>query len=173
MNVRYSSYSDQLYRFAWNICCLMFFRYSFRTMFFWRRSLLRFFGASIHQTSRVYPSAFIYNPSKLTMHANSCMADYVCCYNVDSVTICENVTVSQYTHICTAGHDYRLTAFPLISKPIVFSPGTWICANCFVSPGVVTAENTVLLPFSCLAMSTLKDSVYGGVPAKFVKKRYS
>lgn len=166
---KYATFSNQFYRFLWSVCSLFLFRLSFRPLHAWRRLVLNSFGANLHPSARVYPTTVIYDPRKLTMGPNSCLADHVICYNVDHVHISSGSTISQYTHLCTAGHDITAADFPLKSAPIFVGSDVWVCANCFISPGAVLANNSVLLPCSCLVKSTFPHSIFAGVPATLKK----
>lgn len=166
---KYATYSNQCYRFLWSVCSFFLFRLSLRPFHAWRRLVLNLFGANLHPSARVYPTTVIYDPRKLTMGSNSCLADHVICYNVDHVHISPGSTISQFTHLCTAGHDIAGAGFPLKTAPIFVGPDVWVCANCFISPGAVLANNSVLLPCSCLVKCTLPYSIFSGVPASFKK----
>ena len=168
---RYSSFSNQYYRLLWSVCSLLFVRLSLRPFFAWRRFILNLFGAKLHASARIYPTTVIYDPRKLSMGPNSCIADHVNCYNVDFVQISSGSTVSQFTHLCTAGHDIRSADFTLTTAPIVIGNNVWVCSNCFVSPGAVLADNSILLPCSCLAKCTFPNSIFSGVPAKLKSYR--
>ena len=168
---KYSSYANQCYRLVWSVCSLLFIRLSLRPFYEWRCFVLNLFGANLHSSARIYPTTIIYDPRKLIMGPNSCMADHVICYNVDFVHISSGSTISQYTHLCTAGHDISGPEFSLTTSPILIGSHVWVCSNCFVSPGSILADNSVLLPCSCLVKCTYPNSIFSGVPAKLMKYR--
>ena len=49
----------------------------------WRVLVLKFFGAKIEWSSKIYPSANIFMPWNLEMKKNSCLGKNVDCYNYD------------------------------------------------------------------------------------------
>ncbi len=69
------------------------------------------------------------------MGDRSCLADGVDCYCVAKITIGANTTVSQYSYLCTASHDYTDPAMPLLAAPIVIGENAWITADVFVGRG--------------------------------------
>ena len=62
----------------------------------------------------MYASAKIWAPWNLKMEKGSCIGPEAVIYNQAKVTLEENVCVSQYAYICTAGHNmvssFRLQA---------------------------------------------------------------
>ena len=66
---------------------------------------MKCFGAQIGKDCKVYPSANIWNPKHLRLGDRVIVGDSVDLYNVDSIHIESDVTISQYAFICTASHD--------------------------------------------------------------------
>jgi len=138
----------------------------------WRVLVLKFFGAKIEWSSKIYPSANIFMPWNLEMKKNSCLGKNVDCYNYDKISISQNSIVSQNSFLCTASHQYDSKSFDLVKAPITIKGNVWVAANCFVAPGTIMERDSVLLGNSNLTQNTKKNSVYAGNPAKFRKKRY-
>lgn len=155
----------------WSTCYVLLFRPSPRPFHGWRRLILRLFGAQMGRKANVYPSAKVWAPWNLIMHDGACLADDVDCYNVGIVTIGENTTVSQYSYLCTASHDYTLKSHPLIHSPITIEAQVWVCADCFVGPGVTIGEGSVVGARSSVFKSIESWGVYAGSPAQCIKKR--
>jgi putative colanic acid biosynthesis acetyltransferase WcaF len=165
------SLRSRVVRRWWNLVWLLLFRPTPVAFFGWRRFLLRVFGADLSKTCVIYPSVKIWAPWNLTMKASSCLADYVDCYCVAPIFIGENATVSQYTFLCTASHDYTKRDMPLIAKNIVVASRAWVCADVFVGPGVVIGEGAVVLARSVAVHDLEPWSVCAGHPAKKIKDR--
>jgi len=66
------------------------------------------------------------------MADHSCLSEAVDCYCVDKITIGAHSTVSQYSFLCTASHDYTDPKMPLTTAPIVIGERVWIAADVFV-----------------------------------------
>lgn len=162
---------NRLARAAWGVVYALFFRFSPRPLHRWRTFLLRLFGARLHPTARVYPRARIWAPWRLTMGAHACIGDDVDCYNVGGVSIGDSSTVSQYSYLCGATHDFERPDHPLVPKPITIGKNVWVAADVFVGPGVTIGDGTVVGARSSVFSDLPAWMVCVGTPAKPVKER--
>jgi putative colanic acid biosynthesis acetyltransferase WcaF len=137
----------------------------------WKRFLLRLFGAKLHKTAHVYSSVRIYMPWNLEMHAYSCLAPEVDCYNVAKITIGAHATVSQKTYLCAASHDINQPNYPLIVSPIVICDQAWVGASAFIGMGVTIGQGAVVGATASVFKDVDPWTVVGGNPAKFLKSR--
>ncbi len=158
-------------RVLWNIVCALLYRPTPSPLHAWRRMLLRCFGARIASGAHPYPKARIWAPWNLTMERNSCLANYVDCYSVDSIVIGQDAVVSQYTYLCAASHDYEDHRFPLITAPIRIGVRAWVAADVFIGPGVDVGDGAVVAARSTVVKDVAPWSVVAGNPARFVKFR--
>ena len=166
------SLRNKLYRLAWNITSAVLFRPLAGTIFNkWRISLLKLFGAKIGEKSIIYSSAKIWMPCNLIVGQRTCIGPKVFCYNPQPITIGNKVTISQNTYLCGGSHDINDLALGFISAPIVIKDFSWVCANCFIMMGTTIEEGCIIGATASLFKSTEPWGVYGGNPAKFLKKR--
>jgi len=165
------SVGNRLARVLWGLVCLLLFRPSPRPLHRWRNLLLRAFGAGLHPTARVYPRARVWAPWNLRMGAHACIADDVDVYNVRPITIGESSTVSQYSYLCGATHDFEHAAHPLVPRPITIGRNVWIAADVFVAPGVTIADGVVVGARSTVLKDLPAWTVAGGYPARVIKPR--
>jgi len=157
---------------AWLIVYTLFFRPFVGELFrYWRIFLLRLFGAKIGRRCIVYPSAKVWAPWNLEMGDAVCIGPNVFCYNPSLIKIGNKVTVSQNTYLCGGSHDIEDLALGFITQPIIISDYVWICADCFIMMGIVIAKGCIIGATSSLFKSTEPFGVYGGNPAKYIKKR--
>lgn len=170
INTRLSIF-NKLSRMLWAICWGLLYRFSPIGMHGWRRLLLRLFGASVGKGVHPYPSSKIWAPWNLTMDDYSCLSHGVICYNVAHVHLGKSATVSQYSHLCTATHDYTDPAMPLMIAPICICDHAWVTADVFVGPGVIIGEGAVVNARSSVFSDIEPWSVAKGYPAKSYKKR--
>lgn len=133
--------------------------------------LLRLFGARIGANAHPYPSAVIWAPWNLEMGEHSCLSDKVDCYSVDAIRLGPHATVSQYSFLCTASHDYALPRMPLITAPITIERGAWIAADVFVGPGVTIGEGAVVGARSTVLKAVDPMTVVAGNPPRVLGKR--
>ncbi|MEQ1795345.1 MAG: putative colanic acid biosynthesis acetyltransferase [Nitrospira sp.] len=164
------SYRNRVGRVVWTTVWWVLFRPSPRPFHVWRCGLLRLFGATIERGAHPYPSARVWAPWNLTMGEGSCLGDHVDCYSVDRVTLEPYATVSQYSFLCTAGHDYTIREMPVITAPIKIGRRAWVAADAFVGPGVMIGEGAVVGARASVFRSVDAWTVVGGTPARILKK---
>lgn len=156
----------------WNICWTILARpFPKSTFMFWKRFLLRLFGAKIARTANIYASAKVFMPWNLDMKEHACLASGVDCYNAAPIIIGVDATVSQRAYLCTASHNISSSRHEQIEKPIIIADRAWIAAEAFVGPGVTIGEGAVVGARTAVFKDVEPWSVVGGNPAKFIKKR--
>ncbi len=101
----------------------------------------------------------------------SCLGDHVDCYCVDKIRIGAHATVSQYSYLCAASHDYTDPAMPLMTAPISIGERAWVTADVFVAPGISIGEGAVVLARSSVFRDIEPWVVAAGSPATAIKPR--
>ena len=162
---------NKIGRVLWGFVWLLLYRPSPKPFHFWRRSLLRLFGARIGSGACPHPSAKIWAPWNLEMGDHSCLSHSVDCYCVAPVRIGAHATVSQYSYLCTASHDCEQSDMPLITAPILIGDGAWITADVFVGPGVTIGNGAVVGARSTVIKDVPPWTVVAGNPAKVLRHR--
>jgi putative colanic acid biosynthesis acetyltransferase WcaF len=165
------STGNRALRLAWSLVWLLLYRPSPAPLHAWRRLLLRLFGAAVATGAHPYPRARIWAPWNLSMAAHSCLANDVDCYCVAPIALGAHATVSQYSFLCSASHDYRDPAMPLVAAPIVIGPDAWIAADVFVGPGVSIGAGAVIGARSTVLADVEAWSVVGGSPLRQLDRR--
>ena len=165
------SVGNRLRRVVWNVAYTFLFRPSPRPCHAWRTFLLRAFGAAIGKQCHVYPKVKIWAPWNLVMDDCAGMADDVTCYSMATVTLGKKVVVSQGAHLCTGTHDYESSSFQLYAQPIVVGDNAWLCAECFIGPGVTIGEGAVIGARSVVTKDMPTWMVCAGQPCKPLKNR--
>lgn len=165
-------------RSIWHIVWLLLYRPTPRLLHPWRCLLLSLFGAKLGEKVHPYPSARVWAPWNLEMGDHSCLSEHVDCYCVDKIRIGAHATVSQYSFLCTASHDYCDLNMPLVTAPITIGERVWITADVFVAPGVTIGEGAVVLARSSVfenieawvvavaILRNLSDAVYAEITRK-------
>lgn len=166
--------SIKIKRALWNVCSVVLFR-PFVTGVFrsWRLFVLRIFGATLDNDVNVYSSVKIWAPWNLEMHHGSCLGPDVVCYNQANVILEENVTVSQYSYLCTAGHetnDLNTADSGLIISDITLKNGAWVGTRAFIGMGVVVGEGAVVGATASVYKDVEPKTIVGGNPACVIKK---
>jgi len=158
-------------RGAWNITWLLLAAWTPPPLHGWRRFLLRLFGAKIAPTARVYGSARIWYPPNLIMGQHTVIGWGTLCYSQEMVELEDYANVAQRSHLCTGTHDIDDPNFQLIAKPILIKRHAWVAADAFVGPGVTLHEGAVLGGRGVTFKSLEPWTVYGGNPAREIRKR--
>lgn len=171
MEPMHLSFLNKIGRLLWSVVWLLLYRPSPRLLHPWRRLLLILFGANLGKAVHAYPSARIWAPWNLEMGDHSCLGEAVDCYCVAKISIGSHTTVSQYTFLCTASHDYTNPSMPLVAAPIFIGRRVWIAADVFVAPGSTIGDGAVIGARSSVFESVPPWTVMGGNPAKPLKKR--
>jgi putative colanic acid biosynthesis acetyltransferase WcaF len=135
-----------------------------------RNMLLRLFGAKIDKDALVYNTCTVFAPWNLVV-GRSCIGPNTIIYNKDMIIIGDDSVVSQYSYLCTAGHDTSSLMLPLITAPIEIEDHVWIAANCFIGMGVIISEGAIVGARSAVFKDVEPWTIVGGNPAKFIKKR--
>lgn len=165
------SLKNRLARLVWAIVYTLFFQTSPRPFHAWRAFLLRCFGAKLGKGCHVYPKAKIWAPWNLVMEDHAGMADNVNCYSIAVISLGKKVVVSQGTFLCTGTHDYEDPSFQLYAKPIYVGDNAWLCAECFIHPGITIGEGTVIGARSVVTKDMPAWKVCAGNPCKPIKHR--
>lgn len=166
------NYSKRIYikRILWSIG-KVFFKFSPRIAFSYRNFILRLFGAKIGKGVHIYSSAAIWFPWNLKIDDYSAIGENALIYNLGTITIGKQVTISQRAHLCAGTHDYTDPKMPLIRPEIRIANNVWICADAFIGPGVIIREGSIIGACAVMTKSSESWKIYAGNPAKILKDR--
>ncbi|MEO1996151.1 MAG: WcaF family extracellular polysaccharide biosynthesis acetyltransferase [Planctomycetaceae bacterium] len=162
---------NKLRRVVWWLIYTCLFRLSPRVTHRWRCFLLRLFGARVGRGVKVDPSCRIWAPWLLNLGDESAISHGADCYNVAPIHIGSHATVSQRAFLCTASHDPADPHMRLTSAPIKIGDQAWICAEAFVSPGVVIGKGAVAAARAVVTRDVAPWTIVGGNPAEVIKQR--
>lgn len=132
--------------------------------------LLRLFGARIGKGVMLKPRVNIKYPWHLQIGNYSWIGEGVWIDNLTTVTIGNNVCISQGAVLQTGSHNYKSTAFDLIIGPITLEDGVWIGNCAIVNKGVIVHSHAILSSGSVTTKNLDAYAIYQGNPA--VKVRY-
>jgi len=165
------SVSTHIGRGLWNVAWLLLFRPTPKLLWRWRGLLLRVFGARLGPQAYVAASCRIWAPWNLTLEERAAMGEHVDCYNVVAVRVGREATISQYSYLCTATHEFEMPGMPLNAQPIRIGAHAWICADVFIGPGVTVGEGTVVGARSSVFSDLPAWRVCFGTPAQPKRER--
>jgi putative colanic acid biosynthesis acetyltransferase WcaF len=133
--------------------------------------ILRIWGAKIGKDILIRQRVRVLMPWNLAIGNVVAIGSGVNFYNFATVTIDNQVVVSQDVFLCTGSHDYSHPEMPLICKPIAIRSYSWVAAGAFVGPGVTVGEGSVIGARSVVTKDTAPWAVLAGNPAKLLKYR--
>lgn len=160
-------------RWLWALVQSTAFRWSPRGCHRFRIALLRLFGAQIPADGhvRIYPTAQVIYPWKLTCAPRVLIGPHVNIYNLATVTLGYGVQLSQSVHLCAGTHDYSQWAMPLVTQPISIESNVWLGAEVFVGPGVTIGELAVIGARSLVMKDQPPRMICAGHPCRPLKPR--
>lgn len=90
------------------------------------------------------------------------------------VEIGKSVFFGHGVKVISRGHDYTKSGIArklaITEKPIVIKNGVWIGTGVVILGGVTIGENAVVAAGSVVTKDVAANCIYGGVPAKLLKR---
>lgn len=136
-----------------------------------RVALLRLFGARIGRGVVIHSEVVVKYPWHLILGDHCWIGERVWIDNLTTVRLGNSVCVSQGAYLCTGNHDWSDPAFGLRIEPIQLFDGSWAGAQSTLLPGAVLSEGSVAAAGCVLAGTVPAFEIFGGNPAKFLRKR--
>lgn len=133
--------------------------------------LLRVFGATIGAGVLIKPNVNIKYPWNLDVGNHVWIGENVWIDNLVKIKIGDNVCISQGAMLLTGNHDYSMTSFDLICKPIILEDGVWLCAKSVVCHGVLCKSHSILTVGSVATRDLDPYCIYQGIPALPLRNR--
>jgi len=134
--------------------------------------ILRSFGAKIGKGVVIKPRVNIHFPWKLIIGDDAWIGEESFLLNFETLTIGDNVCISQRAFLCGGNHDFTVSEMPYRNGPITLMPGCWIGASVFISPGVTIGIDTVVTAGSVVTNTLESNSIYKGNPLVYIKPRW-
>ena len=134
-----------------------------------RIALLRAFGAQIGAGVLIRHRVRIQWPWKLTIGDNSWVGTDAELYNLDHITIGNDVCISQQAYICSGSHDRHSPTFEFDNAPIAIEDGVWLCARSTVLRGVTIGANSTVAATALVTRDVPPDSLVTPPPSTVVR----
>ena len=139
---------------------------------FWRKVILRIFGAKIGKGGKIKPFIRISEPWNLSVGDYCWLGESIWIDNIAFVKIGSRVCISQGVYICTGNHNYKKELFDLMLKSIIIEDDCWLAAKSVISPGSILKQGSVVSIGSVVSGTLKENGVYKGNPATLFKYRY-
>ncbi|MBQ9258422.1 MAG: sugar O-acetyltransferase [Neisseriaceae bacterium] len=90
--------------------------------------------------------------------------------DLGGIVIEDNVLIAPQVKIISVNHDINpKTRRGVILSPVHIKKNAWIGAGATILPGVTIGENAVIAAGAVVNKNVPDNTIYGGVPAKFLK----
>lgn len=162
---------SRIVELTWMIVSALIFRHGLAIWSGLKVFVLRAFGARVGKGVVIKPCVQIKFPWKLTVGNDVWIGEHVWIDNLDTVTIGNDVCISQGAMLLCGTHDYKRETFDLITRPINIEDGAWICARAIVCPGVRIGSRAVLTAGAVANHDLDANGVYQGNPAAWKRFR--
>ncbi len=114
-----------------------------------------------------------YNPSNVTIGSDVYIAKDCWFSAGEEIVIGNKILFGPYVVVVTGNHSIAKGSYydgpPVERKKVVIGDGSWIGAHATILSGVEIGATTLLAANAVLSVSTEPRSIYGGIPAKFIK----
>ena len=159
------------YRLAWYLLGAPLLRSAVLPSSAFRVRLLRWFGAEIGAGAVIKPGVRVKFPWKLKMGSHCWIGEDCWIDNLATVSLGDNVCLSQDVYLCTGSHDWTDPSFSLITRSIRIHDGAWVAARVSVGPGAAIGEHGIA-GFGAVVTGYIPPyEIHSGNPAVFVRKR--
>ena len=162
---------DFIKKFFWNFIGKPFVS-SFIPGTYWRKIILRLFGAKIGIGGKIKSYIKVSEPWNLIVGDHCWLGENIWIDNLSIVKIGNRVCISQGVYICTGNHNYKKELFDLMLKSIIIEDDCWLSAKSIISPGSILKQGSIASIGSTVSGTLKENSIYKGNPAKFFKFRY-
>lgn len=137
----------------------------------YRILLIRLFGAKIDWNASLHPTAEIDYPWNLNMKNLSSLGEHCWIYAMAPISIGELTCIGKNVFLLTGTHEIEKSTFDLVTKPITIGNCCWIATSATILPNITIGNYSVVAANSVVTKNVDCNSVVGGNPAKFIKKR--
>lgn len=161
---------------AFNELRYVFINYFVTYIPFWpiRRMLYILAGMKIGKGSRILQRTIVVSPNHISIGDRTYINENCFLDGRDGILIGDDVTIAIYSKLITGGHDIDDDDFSYKGLPITIDDHCAVFADSVVLGGAVLQKGCIVSAKSLVRKGCYKNnSVYGGVPARFIRKRES
>lgn len=114
--------------------------------------------------------------SKFEIGENSYLNECCTVIGIEDITIGNNVMIAPKCNIISANHNYDNKEIDMLfqgdyAKGITIEDNVWIGTNATILDGVNIGSGSIIAAGSVVCKDVQPNCIYGGVPAKLIKKR--
>jgi maltose O-acetyltransferase len=138
-----------------------------------RKSIYRRLGLTISPESWNIGSRCYFHSSDMVIGERTIINDFCYFENVARITLGDGVGIGALSAIITSNHDIGPSAQRngrWFYEPVTIEDGCWIGARSLIFPGVTVGRGVIVAAGAVVTRDCEPDSVYGGVPAKLIRR---
>lgn len=114
--------------------------------------------------------------SEIFIGSNVTINDGCVLTSLFSIKIGNNTSIGEYTSIRDYNHNFSnqgsIKTQGYIGSEIVIGRDCWIGRGCIILPGVIIGDGAIIAANSVVNKEVPPNTIYGGVPAKYIKERF-
>ena len=135
-----------------------------------REYLSNIIGKTIDESTTIF-APFYVNFGQFIDFGKNVFINHACSFlDMGGITIEDDVLIGPRVNLTTENHPLNPSdRRALITKPIVIKRRAWIGAGATILPGVTIGENAVIAAGAVVSKDVPANTVFGGIPAKFIK----
>jgi len=111
---------------------------------YFRPHLLKIFGGKVGRRVLIRHDVRIMWPWKFSAGDDCWIGEGARIINLETVSLGDDVCLSQEVMVCTGSHDYRKSSFDYRNAAIKIGDGVWVAARATLLPGVTVGECSVV-----------------------------
>lgn len=136
-----------------------------------RKMFFKLFGMTIGDHSRILIGTRVLAPSRITIGKRSYINEYCVLDGRGGLTIGDDVNISMYTIVLSAGHSKSSSNFAYRKGAVSIEDHVWIGSRAIVLDRTTLKRASILSAGSVFKGVADEDSVYSGVPAEKIADR--
>jgi maltose O-acetyltransferase len=138
-----------------------------------RKRIYRRLGLEISHEAWNIGSCCYFHSAEISIGARTIFNDFVYIENVGRVTIGTGVGIAAFARIITSVHEIGPSSQrngEWSYRPVTIEDGCWIGVGATLMPGVTVGRGTIVAAGAVVAADCEPNCVYGGVPAKIIRR---
>ena len=148
----------------------------YRFLNFIKSNFLKLLGAKVGKRVVFYPGVWITPVKDLVLGDDVDLAKDVLITTGGKVSIGDRTLIGYRTQVLSSNHNIpddngKIFGAGHSKKEVRIANDVWIGANCIITAGVTIAEGSVVAAGSVVTKDIPPFCIYGGVPAKLIRKR--
>lgn len=135
----------------------------------------RLLGLNAGRNLKIWGKLIIEGKAENITFGNNCsINNFVMLEAGEKITIGDDVAISAFVQIHTSGADLSVKPLPSchFRQPVVIGSNVWIGSGAIIVSGVTIGDDIVIAANSTVTKNLESGWVYGGTPAKPIKKLY-